>query len=753
MADKPLSREELMSGELNRSRRAAKLLASIEARCLYMRDESRRVVAAYLLEGDGDFDRRFDADYLQSVKLAAASDETLLLEHLERFASQWKPLVPADPDLRARLVRLIWEKYGVGPATLAALGGAEPEVGAAYRQLFGDALEDLSGGPGTAPVPPGAAPQAWQDVETRLEWLNLVSGEILYRPGDPGDGLYVIISGRLRTTVEGQDGGGRLVGEMGRGELLGELEVLSGEARGAQVRAVRDSELVRLGRDDLLALAQRHMQVMLQINKLIARRLRQQYVSAGRVDSTLLTFALLPCDSGVPLPEVGRQLAQALGAFGPTVYVTCAIVDEAVEPGAAQAALDDPRNAQIVSWLSELEARYRYVVYEGEPEASEWSRRCVRQADRILLLGHAGAQTEPAAHEIVLLAGEASAARTELVLLHAAHATAASGTAQWLKARSVRDHYHVRLGNAQDLAHVARRLTSHALGLVLGGGGARGFAHIGVYRALQEAGIEVDLVGGTSMGAIISGAIGLGWSAQQMKEMARQLSSPIKLFDPTLPLVSLFASGKATRNFRNLYGDALIEDLWRPVFCVATNVTRATETVFRQGPLWKAVRASGSLPGVFPPVLHEGDLLVDGGAMNNIPVDVMRELVQGGRILAVNVSPPVDLVKEYHFGPVISGSRALISKINPRDSFSVPSIYECLQRMMSLHDFHGTGAKPQLADAFLSPSVDQYGLLEFGAYDSIIEAGYRAAKELLERDKEEGGGLAAPLPEELGVPA
>src|SRR5512136_1561971 len=136
MADIWFSREELISGGLNRSRRAAKLLSAIEARCLYMRDESRRVVAAYLLEGDEDFKRHFDVDYIQSVKLMAASAETLVIEHLERFAPQWKPLVPTDPDLRARILRLIWQKYGLGPATLAALGGADQDVRAAYKQLF-----------------------------------------------------------------------------------------------------------------------------------------------------------------------------------------------------------------------------------------------------------------------------------------------------------------------------------------------------------------------------------------------------------------------------------------------------------------------------------------------------------------------------------------------------------------------------------------------------------------------------------------
>ena len=175
------------------------------------------------------------------------------------------------------------------------------------------------------------------------------------------------------------------------------------------------------------------------------------------------------------------------------------------------------------------------------------------------------------------------------------------------------------------MAYLARCLTGHALGLVLGGGGARGFAHIGVYRALVEASLHVDLVGGTSMGAIVTGVIGLGVDWRQMADIAASISSPLKLFDPTLPLVSLFSSGKVTQLTHMVYGDALIEDLWRPIYCVSSNLTRSTETVYRRGPLWKAVRASMAIPGIFAPVLHEGDVQVDGAVMNNLPIDVMRE--------------------------------------------------------------------------------------------------------------------------------
>ena len=168
VSDILFSREELLSGELFRSRRAARLLSAIEARCLHMCNESRRVVAAYLLEGDEDFRRRFEVDYIESLKRTGAPAEGLGLDHLERFAAQWSPLAPADPDLQARILRLIGQKYGLGPSTLAALGGAEREVQAAYRELFDESLDNLcSSSAGGLPTGPAHSPISEPDGHPR----------------------------------------------------------------------------------------------------------------------------------------------------------------------------------------------------------------------------------------------------------------------------------------------------------------------------------------------------------------------------------------------------------------------------------------------------------------------------------------------------------------------------------------------------------------------------------------------------------
>jgi len=745
MTEKRFSREELISGGLNRSRRAAKLLSAIEGRCLYMRDESQRVVAAYLLDGDEDFKRRFDVNYIQSVKLTTASTEALLPDHLERFAPQWKPLVPADPELRATILHLIGRKYGLGPATLAALGGAEQEVQAAYRQLFGGSVEDLGSGPGAGPAQsPVAAPKAWQDVEARLEWLSLASRETLFRAGDPGDALYVIISGRLRATITGEDGAERVLEEMGRGELVGEMGVLMGEARSATVTAVRDSELVRLARSDLLALSQHHLEVMIRINALLARRMRKQEAGRGLADSVLLTLALIPCDASVPLQDFGRQLVQALGQFGSAMYVTGANLDEAVGPGAAQAALDDPRNAEIVSWLSEIESRSRCGVYEGAPEVSEWSQRCIRQADRILLVGRAGASPEPAAHEVALLPAEPltppgagvhpqkRVGRVELVLLHSPDAASTRGTALWLAPRPLRAHHHLRLGNLADMSRLARSLTGHAVGLVLSGGGARGFGHIGALRALREAGVPVDEVGGTSMGALMSAGYAMGMDDAALQELAMRVGSRKALLDQTLPIISFYATRKITDLIRSLTSDLDIEDLWLPSFYISCNLSKGEQMVHDRGLLWRAVRASMAAAPIFTPILDHGDLLVDGGFLNNLPVDVMRQRLGDATVLGIDCSPISPKTRPYEFGPSISGWEALRYQVIPSyRQKSPPNMLAIFSQIMDTNGLYRLRFIRDAADLIIRLPARNYGMLDFDHCAEILETGYRATAEQL----------------------
>jgi len=327
---------------------------------------------------------------------------------------------------------------------------------------------------------------------------------------------------------------------------------------------------------------------------------------------------------------------------------------------------------------------------------------------------------------------ETRGSRRILVLLHPETTTLPSGTRFWLEPRKLDAHHHLRRDRDADLARLARFLTGNAVGAVLGGGGARGFAHIGVIRAFREAGIPIDLIGGTSMGALIAVQPALGWDDATMLEVNRRSfveKKPVTLRDYTVPVYSLVDGRRLDRNLIAPLGDARIEDLWTGYFCVSSNLTRAEAVVHRDGPVWKAIRASLAVPGVFAPVLEGTDLLVDGGVLNNLPGDVMRRL-GGGWVIAVDVSLDRDL--EVRDGTLPSPWKVLLNWLNPFGKPSeLPNILHLMVRTTLLASVQKTESMKKLVDLYIQPPVSRFKLMQFSALEDIAETGYRHAKTVL----------------------
>ncbi len=553
---------------------------------------------------------------------------------------------------------------------------------------------------------------------------------MLFRSNDPGDALYIVINGRLSVTVTDAHGGTTVVGEASRGETVGEVGLLTGSPRSATVTAVRDTDVVRLSQATFERLHARYPRVMVQLSRIIARRTQQLVRSARPTTARAATFAVLQISPSAPHARFVERLVAALAAHGPTIQLDSARIDRAFGlSGGAQIDADDPMDVALVGWLAQQEAEHRYVVYEAASLWSSWTQRCLRQADRIVLLGDA---SDPPAIGAVeeLLWRSGVRVPVDLVLMQRDDCVQPSGTMAWLAQRRVHAHHHLRMRNDQDWRRLVRRLTGRATGLALSGGAARGHAHVGVIRALDEAGVEIDLIGGTSMGALVGALLAMGATAPRMVDLARSFSARHKLFDLTLPLVSFLASARVTSILRALYSDVQIEDLWRPFFCVSSNLTSAAPLVHTTGPLWRALRASTAIPGIFAPVLDEGRILVDGGVLNNLPIDLVRERCEDGVVIGSNVTPLEDRAHRYRFSTAVSGWKVLFSTFNPfARQIEVPSLFETIlrtvdvniaQRMQSL-------SFRQLADVLIQPQVNRFGMLDFDAYAELIAIGYQAA--------------------------
>ncbi|MBK8598948.1 MAG: cyclic nucleotide-binding domain-containing protein [Holophagales bacterium] len=580
-------------------------------------------------------------------------------------------------------------------------------------------------------------PAAFRELEEAIEWRQVVAGEALIRQGEASDAMYVVVTGRFRTVVKAPDGTDVAVRETGAFSTLGELGLLTQLPRSATVLALRDGEVIRLGREAFRSFALRHPEALLRVASIVAERQMNGQGPGARASAPAtatggLTFAILPVTPSAAAAVLGRTLAGDLARLGETAFLDAAAFDERHgRRGSAQTPLSGPLNLAVEVSLRELEDRTRHLLLDAGPEWNAWTERCLRRADRILLVADATASPVPGAIEERLAALKLPA-RTELVLLHPATTTEPAGTAEWLSCRDLADHHHVRPGNRRDEERLARRLAGRGVGLVLGGGGARGVAHIGVIRALEEAGLSVDLVGGTSMGAVVGAGYALHGSAAQLVALAETFSDPSKIYDRTLPLVSLMSGGKLLRLLRSLYGDRAIEDLWTPFFSISTNLTRARIDVDRRGPLWRAVRKSMSIPGVFPPIIDDGDVVVDGGVVDNFPVERMAGRADCGTVIGVNVAPAVDKVKPYRFGPELSGWQVLRGRFLPwARKMRAPSLVGSLLRTQEINSVMALRSGLRFVDLLVEPAVDQFRLNEYDRHVELIASGYDAAKKAL----------------------
>ena len=551
------------------------------------------------------------------------------------------------------------------------------------------------------------------EITREVEWFSVPGGMALFEAGQPVDGLYVVVNGALEVYVPQTGGGSRLAGRVAAGETVGEAEVISGGNRSVTIVAVRDTEVARLAVSTFEKLVARNPQTLRRIANVVIKRLETLQHSGGQARATPKTFAIVPCAADVDAPQFASSLAACLRG-----------------QGRAELVLSTQDHEQTSHWFHRLERDNDFVVYVTDSPGTKWTRLCVRHADCVLLLARSG--SSPRAWRTFEENPEGAAGPSAELVLLSERANPATTTQNWLNLNHVRRHHHVR--GAADLARLARLLTGRALAVVLSGGGARGFAHIGVMRALQAAKLPVDAIGATSIGAIIGAGWAAGWSyAEMIERMRRAFVQQNPIGDYTLPFVSLVAGRRVGRLLRAEFGERCIEDLPLPYFCVSTNLSNGQAAVHRHGKLWLWLRASVAIPGVLPPVCTQKQIHVDGATINNLPVDVMRESLDGV-IVAVDAAADRMFETTVEMSEVPPAWRLLSWLRHERPPLNILQI---LLRCGMINSATATIAHRQLADLVLKPPLERIDLLDWKAFDRVVELGYRHASESLERHADE----------------
>jgi len=585
----------------------------------------------------------------------------------------------------------------------------------------------------------------FQDLLNRMEALRLDQviverGQLLFRQGDPGDSLFLVKSGRLRVIHNLGLPNEQFVGEVGPGEPVGELALLWSSTRSATVVAVRFTVLARVSKATFDELTHRYPAEAMELMRIVAWRLKQSYEHPPK-RSLPANVAVVPASGDVPLAAYCARLTESM----PVGAGRCRVLTSSdVPPGIATiaekagVAAVKSRHHELARWLSEQADQSAMNILQTDAELTPWTQRCLHQADLVVILARAGSDPTPGPIEQALsqLSQPGALPRVDLVLLHDAPAPY-RGTGAWLQSRKITRHYHVRLDSQEDRMRAGRLLTGTDLSLVLGGGGARGLGHIGVFRACQEVGLPIDRVVGVSLGSVIAGLIaqGLNWD-EVAAAMRHSTIESGKLTQFTFPLISIDTGRRYFEQLDRLFGNTQIEDLPINYFCVSCSLSRARVLVHRTGGLAKWIGASSSVPGIAPPTVEAGELIVDGGVLNNLPIDLVRA-DGAGRVLAVDVSPEVDLQMDSGYSGRPGAFEIFWARFRARfgigraTAVKYPNIISVLFRASILSSIPATEALRKHADLLIELPLGAFKFFDWVKITDIIEVGRREAMDKL----------------------
>ena len=563
-------------------------------------------------------------------------------------------------------------------------------------------------------------------LETMLEhcqFVNVDPNHVIFQQGDPGTSAYFLLSGKLEAYVGNNE---TKVGEINRGELFGEMSVISGEERSATIIASRYSELALLSVDSFQSLVSQFPQLNHAIINILMSRLRAQNERLERQNKpknrTVIALSRSQQDDLCPLQEVKNTLCKQTIDVVSSHTVTSSITD--------QSCFENIAPHRITALLEAKEADNRLNLFSSYFDEIEWSHHCLRRSDEVWLLINSSDSIEDVNSRIAPFISQPYWRNISVNIILTHKNTAIKDTNKWVTHLDADNSFHLIVNDSNSVARIVRRLTDQANSLVLGGGGAKGFAHIGVIKAFEEANIPIDSIGGTSIGAVMGGWVAMGFDAQQMTEAVQQYFVSVNpLGDYTLPIISLSKSSRLDTLLHHSFQERNIEDLPLPFFCMSSDLTSAQERCHDNGKLWRAVRASLAIPGVITPAIDNGHFLVDGGLLNNLPCDLMNQR-SNGPVLAIDVTDINNF--DTQLSSIPNPWATAWKKWVSRQGIEVPTILETLVRSSMLASYNKRNDNKRKVDYYIQPNVKDFGILEFTQATSIIEKGYTTGMSIVE---------------------
>jgi NTE family protein len=550
-------------------------------------------------------------------------------------------------------------------------------------------------------------------IADTVEIREVPKGAMVIDPDLPAEEMAILLDGRLivRNGLQGAEPN-QLIARIFPGETIGETGLLQRDhRRNAAVLAQRASRLAVIRLDVFESILIKHPEVLINLIRTIIDRQNamKDVTASAKKHLQQNTIAILQ-DSDADL----KPLLKSIDALDSTRLIDGPeIVRHFHSREMLQLSDASPLEALMDAWIHHEEILSGQLFLVADRSGPGWTRFAQNISDSRYVFSRYGSDKPLGKGRF-------------RVIHHREGNSAGSASLPPI----------VDVQNTASVERTARLLTGRGIGLVLSGGGARGFAHIGVLRALEKAGIKLDSLGGTSMGALVAAAYAIYGDIDSVEEITARFSRRRKILDWTIPVSSLTSSHKVGRVLRAILGDWRFEDLEFPLFVVASDLAHFKEVVFTRGPLYDAVRASGSIPGIFYPVIREGMTLVDGGVLNNLPIDIMRRRIGGGSVIASDVGLiNRHIPRSYRAGEKdgMSGLLQLLGRHFSRPGEPrPPALADLFMQTFEVNTGRRIQERGIRPDHNLSIDVSAYDPMDFNAYRSLIREGYEQASRQLE---------------------
>lgn len=572
------------------------------------------------------------------------------------------------------------------------------------------------------------SPEELDGLSTLAHEITLNTGEVLFYRGDKSRDLYILTSGKLEANTSTQTEAGEHINCIIPNEIVGEMAMLAGLPRSLTIIAVTPVKLLKISHEAFTRYCQNKPKIAWTLLAIIAKRTRGviEHYEHTPVNQYIAFFG---ADDSVPISKLLEQLNAKLTPKDHTVILSADTIQRTT--------VED-----LPTLFLALREKYRYILYPLiiKNEAEEL---LIRYADKLTLIGF-GSQPpslNQTARQILATHYSGVKARHELILLYQSQYEQPHFSSRWLKHGNFFRHHHIYLDSSSDIERLKRFMTGQAVGLVLSGGGLRGSAHLGAIQAIQDAGLPIDAIGGTSVGAIV-GAVylespNLEIAVKNYQRLHEQFIKTLSFSEFAFPTIAIYTGKSATQIGPKMFGQKKVEDMRKPYFCTSCNMTRRELEVTRTGLLWQALRATISLPCILPPMIINNEIHVDGAAMNNLPVDVMLELLENsGEIISVSLSSKYVSNAIYSSPPIVSFLESVLIKLGLKKNYRFESLFSTIANFAMMGSYWKERKNLEKSSIIIEPDLTPYDFIgRKNSLEEIYNIGYMEAEKAIKKYK------------------